>query len=120
MVANDDVVIGWWRLDHKLDHPLSIRPIEDVWIDKNRVCLLQDSVDTGITAAVVSNMHRRRRWRGGRDPREEGWRVVQRLDNVRPREQDVLLCREQYTDDTVTTAVVTVIDLAVFCRQWSQ
>jgi len=54
MVANDDVVIGWWRLDHNLGHPLSIRPIEDVWIDKNRVCLLQDRIDTVITAAVVS------------------------------------------------------------------
>jgi len=51
-VASDDVVPGWRRLDHKLDHPLGIRSIGDVWIDNEQVCLLQDSIDTAIAAAV--------------------------------------------------------------------
>jgi hypothetical protein len=53
MIANDDVVFGWRRLDHKLDHPLSIGPIDEVWIGGDRVCPLHDSIDTVITAALV-------------------------------------------------------------------
>jgi len=55
MIANDDVVIDWRRLDYTLDHPLSIRPIDDVWIGIEQECLLQDSIDTPITARLLQD-----------------------------------------------------------------
>jgi hypothetical protein len=53
MIANDNIVKGWRRLNHALDHPLSIRPIDEVRIDSNRDCLLQESIDTVITVPLV-------------------------------------------------------------------
>ena len=55
MIANDDVVLGWRRLDYILDHPLSIRSIDDVWIEIGRVFLLQDSNDTPMTAHLLQD-----------------------------------------------------------------
>jgi hypothetical protein len=48
MIANDDVVIGGDLITLS-----TILSASDVWIDRGRVCPLQDSIDTVITVPLV-------------------------------------------------------------------